>query len=274
MPLYVGKAANLRQRVRSYFSGDDRRKIGNLLRETVAVRHQVAGSTLEAAVVEARLIHRLRPRYNRQGTQWRSAAFVALTLAEAFPRLKVVREPRADGSLYLGPLPTPRQAAAVVEAIHTAVPLRRCTERLGPRRALPLRVDPCLPAQLGVAHCPCSGRTDPAAYAATVDQVVEGLTVRPATLLDPLRQRLAELADARRYEEAALVRDRAGALAAALRRQRGLRALAESGRVRLRLPGGVTAELMDGILVASGEELAGQGSLAVRRHPATGRPHL
>jgi DNA polymerase-3 subunit epsilon len=261
VPLYVGKAANLRQRVRSYFSGDDRRKIGNLLRETVAVRHQIASSTLEAAVVEARLIHRLRPRYNRQGTQWRAAPFVALTLAEAFPRLKVVREPRADGSLYLGPLPTPRQAAAIVEAIQTAVPLRRCTERLGPRRPVPVRADPCLPAQLGVAHCPCSGRTDPAAYAATVDQVVEGLTVRPGALLDPLRQRLAELADARRYEEAALVRDRAGALAAALRRQRGLGALAASGRVRLRLPGGVTAELMDGILMSSCEEIDGQSAL-------------
>jgi DNA polymerase-3 subunit epsilon len=272
VPLYVGKAANLRQRVRSYFSGDDRRKIGNLLRETVAVRHQVAGSTLEAAVVEARLIHRLRPRYNRQGTQWRAAPFVALTLAEAFPRLKVVREPRADGSFYLGPLPTPRHAAAVVEAIQTAVPLRRCTERLGPRRALPLRADPCLPAQLGVAHCPCSGRTDPSVYAAAVEQVVEGLTVRPGTLLDPLQQRLAELADARRYEEAALLRDRAGALAGALRRQRGLRALAASGLIRLRLPGGVTAELMDGILLTSGAEVAGQAALPFDVTPPRGRP--
>ena len=102
-PLYVGKAANLRQRVRSYFSGDDRRKVGNLLRETVGVRHHVASSTLEAAVVEARLIHRLQPRYNRQGTQWRAAPYVALTLAEPFPRLKVVKAARADGSLYLGP---------------------------------------------------------------------------------------------------------------------------------------------------------------------------
>ena len=137
MPLYVGKATNLRQRVRSYFSGDDRRKVGNLLRETVAVRHQVAGSTLEAAVLEARLIHHLRPRYNRQGDAVARCAFIKLTLGEPFPRLKVVREPRADGSLYLGPLPTPRQAAAVVEAIETVAPLRRCTARLGPRRPPP-----------------------------------------------------------------------------------------------------------------------------------------
>ena len=76
---------------------------------------------------------------------------------------------------------------------------------------------------------------------------------------NPLR--LAELADARRYEEAALLRDRAGALAGALRRQRGVRALAASGRVRLRLPGGVTAELIDGILLTSGDEIGGQAAL-------------
>ena len=69
-----------------------------------------------------------------------------------------------------------------------------------------------------------------------------------------------------------LVRDRAGALAAALRRQRGLRALAASGRVRLRLPGGITAELMDGILLGSGEQIAGQGALPVRHHPALRPP--
>ena len=249
VPLYVGKAANLRQRVRSYFSGDDRRKIGNLLRETVGVRHHVVTSTLEAAVVEARLIHRLQPRYNRQGTRWRAAPFVALTLGERFPRLKVVRVPRADGSLYLGPLPSTQHATAVVEAIQTVAPLRRCTETLGPRTTLPRRADPCLPAQLGVALCPCAGAGEAEAYRRVVQTVVEGLTTRPDALLEPLRWRLAELAEARRFEEAALVRDRAGALASALRRQRRVATLRSSGRVRLVLPGGAVAELEGGILV-------------------------
>ena len=249
VPLYVGKAANLRQRVRSYFAGDDRRKIGNLLRETVGVRHHVVTSTLEAAVVEARLIHRLQPRYNRQGTRWRAAPFVALTLGERFPRLKVVRVPRADGSLYLGPLPSTQHATAVVEAIQTVAPLRRCTETLGPRTTLPRRADPCLPAQLGVALCPCAGAGEAEAYRRVVQTVVEGLTTRPDALLEPLRWRLAELAEARRFEEAALVRDRAGALASALRRQRRVATLRSSGRVRLVLPGGAVAELEGGILV-------------------------
>ena len=236
-PLYVGKATNLRQRVRSYFSGDDRRKVGNLLRETAGVRYRVVRSTLEAAVVEARLIHRLQPRYNRQGTRRGAAAFVALTLAERFPRLKIVRAARTDGSLYLGPLPSSQQAAAVVEAIHTVAPLRRCTERLGARRPLPLRADRCLPAQLGVARCPCAGDGGPEDYRAIVDLVVDGLTSRPAALFDPLAHRMSELAASRRYEEAALVRDRAAALAGALRRQRRVAMLQTSGNLRLGLPG-------------------------------------
>jgi DNA polymerase-3 subunit epsilon len=248
VPLYVGKAANLRQRVRSYFAGDDRRKIGNLLRETAGVRHHVVTSTLEAAVVEARLIHRLQPRYNRQGTRWRAAPFVALTLGERFPRLKVVRAPRADGSLYLGPLPSAQHATAVVEAIQTVAPLRRCTESLGPRVTLPRRTDPCLAAQLGVALCPCAQPDRVEEYRRVVQVVVDGLTTRPDALLDPLRWRLAELAEARRFEEATLVRDRAGALAGALRRERRMATLRASGRVRLVLPGGAIAELDGGIL--------------------------
>jgi DNA polymerase-3 subunit epsilon len=78
---------------------------------------------------------------------------------------------------------------------------------------------------------------------------VEGLTVRPATLLDPLSRRIAALAGDRRYEEAALVRDRAAALAGALRRQRRLDALRSSGRVGLVMPDGELAELHNGILV-------------------------
>src|SRR4029078_12740614 len=83
--LYVGKATNLRSRVRSYFSSDDRRKIGGLLRETQSVDHVVCRSTLEAAVLEARLIAAYLPRYNRQGTGQRRYVYVKLTLNEPFP---------------------------------------------------------------------------------------------------------------------------------------------------------------------------------------------
>ena len=89
--LYVGKASNLRTRVRSYFSGDERRKIGQLLRETHRIDHVVAPGPLEAAVLEVRLIHEHLPRFNRQAKTWRRYAYLKLTLNERFPRLSVVK---------------------------------------------------------------------------------------------------------------------------------------------------------------------------------------
>jgi DNA polymerase-3 subunit epsilon len=242
-PLYVGKASNLRSRVRSYFSTDTRRKIGSLLREVGRIDHTVCHGTLDAAVMELRLIQELRPRYNAQG-KGQGTAYLKLT-TDRFPRLSVVRDVRPDGAFYLGPLPSSRVAQLVVEAVQTAVPLRRCSERIG---KVPHRAAACTPAQLGVAECPCSGTIDAAAYALLVERVVVGLTDRPDLLLTPLADRMAALATAERFEEAADVRDRADALATALRRHRRLDALRHSGTLVLDAPGETRVELRGGRL--------------------------
>ena len=100
--LYVGKATNLRARVRSYFSTEDRRKVPQLLRETMSIEHRVCRGPFEAAIRELRLIQRLEPRFNRQSKSWRRYSYLKLT-AERFPRLMVTRVARPDGSSYLGP---------------------------------------------------------------------------------------------------------------------------------------------------------------------------
>jgi DNA polymerase-3 subunit epsilon len=246
--LYVGKAVNLRRRVRSYFSSDDRRKIGPLLRELATIDHIVCAGELEAAVLEVRLIHQLGPRYNRRTKHWRGYAYLKLTLNERFPRLSVVRAARpGDGCLYVGPLPSSRAATLIAEAVQSAVPLRRCTAR----PCSVVRESPCTAAQLGVAVCPCAGLIDETDYAAIVEQTVVGLTSDPTTLLDPLAQRMQALAEAGRYEEAADVRDRAAALSRALRRQRQFDALRRAGRVEVQVPGECSAVLEDGLLCAS-----------------------
>ncbi|MCB0970717.1 MAG: DEDD exonuclease domain-containing protein [Acidimicrobiales bacterium] len=242
--LYVGKATDLRARVRSYFSSDDRRKIGQLLRETERIDHVECPSPLEAAVLEVRLIHRLEPRFNRQATTWRRYAYLKLT-AERFPRLSVVRAIRDDGATYLGPLPSSSAARRVAEAIETAVPLRRCTATPSRRRP---RSAPCAAAQLGVATCPCAGTVDEAAYAELVEVVRRGLREDPALLLGPLEARMHALAAQERFEEAADVRDRAAALAGALRRQQRFDALRRAGRVVLEVDGRSRAELYRGRL--------------------------
>ena len=245
--LYVGKAANLRSRVRSYFSTDERRKIAQLLRETHRIDHQVCRNGLEAAVLELRLIHEHLPRFNQQGTRSSRYPYVKLTLDERFPRLSVVRAVKDDGALYLGPVSSSKRARRLIEAIETASPVRRCTTRSTARADKPV----CTAAQIGVAACPCSGHTSPEEYRQVVADLVDGLTTDPDRLLSPLQHRIRDLAVEERYEEAGDVRDRAEALAGALRRQRRFDLLRRAGRVRFRF-GTSWAELDEGRLTGCG----------------------
>ncbi len=245
--LYVGKAANLRSRVRSYFSTDERRKVAQLLRETHQIDHQVCRNGLEAAVLELRLIHQHLPRFNHQGTRSSRYPYVKLTLDERFPRLSVVRRLKDDGALYLGPVSSGKQARRLIEAIETASTVRRCTTKSTARTSKPV----CTAAQIGVACCPCSGHTSETAYREVVVDLVKGLTSEPQRLLAPLDARLSTLAAEERYEEAADVRDRAAALSGALRRQRRFDLLRRAGRLRIEFANS-WAEITNGRLTTCG----------------------
>jgi len=251
--LYVGKATNLRARVRSYFSTEQRRKVTQLLREMEAIDHIVCDGPLEAAVLEVRLIHQHMPPFNRRSKTWRRYAYLKLTLDERFPRLSVVRKVKdGDGALYLGPLPSTGAGRLLAEAIETAVPIRRCTAK-PPRQP---RAAPCAPAQLGVSLCPCSGQVSDIEYDNVVNRLVRGLTSEPSLVLDPLADRMEALANAERFEEAADTRDRAAALARALARQRRLEALRRSGRLEIEDADGrrvilAAGRLLDGPLFAT-----------------------
>jgi DNA polymerase-3 subunit epsilon len=234
--LYVGKATNLRARVRSYFAGDDRRKVPQLLRETARIDHRVCAGPFEAAVRELRLIQELQPRFNRHAKAFSKYVYLRLT-SERFPRLSVARSVRLDEPDVLGPFPSAHAAHLVREAIETAVPLRRCRERLG-RRAEPAPGPPCVPAQLGVATCPCRGHVDDDTYADLVALVRRGLTAQPDVLLRPLAERMRRYARAERFEEAAATRGRLAALARALDQHRRVHALRRVGRLVLDTPEG------------------------------------
>jgi DNA polymerase III subunit epsilon len=145
--LYVGKATDLRRRVRGYFGGDDRRRIADLVRQTARIDHEVCATSLEAEVAELRAIHADLPRFNRRSRLPRRPAFVKLT-PERFPRLSIVRVARDDGGTYLGPLPSRRVAERIVDALCDAAPIRRCTDRIGPRSRVPAF------ALAGMGRCP------------------------------------------------------------------------------------------------------------------------
>ena len=228
--LHVGRATNVRTKVRSYFAGRQRGALLQLLRELATIDHVECAHELEASVRERRLIRRHRPRFNPTANP---SVFVRVT-RERFPRIAVVRTRPADGSAFLGPFPSTLWAQRVKEAIEAAVPLRRCTRRIGARVRL---------------SCACSGAVDGATYATVVERVVAGLTDDATPLITSLTTHIDALVRDDRFEEADRLRDRLTALTAALDRQRRLDMLRRAGRVRITVAG-KAVEIDAGRLVA------------------------
>jgi DNA polymerase-3 subunit epsilon len=248
--LYVGKAKDLRARVRSYFSGDSRSKVAELVRELAAIDHLRCASELEAGVREVRLIQRHRPRYNRRSRNPERYCYLKLT-RERFPRLSLVRKVLADGARYLGPFPSSGQAELVKSAIEDALPLRRCTSRLGPRVRLPA----CALLELGRCLGPCGGGVEETAYApvvASLETALEGGDPEP--LLGPLRRKMVAYAAEQRYEQAAATRDRLEALSRALAESRRRSTLLGTRELVVALPrrtGSEVTVIRDGQLAAA-----------------------
>ncbi|MEX1038531.1 MAG: DEDD exonuclease domain-containing protein [Acidimicrobiia bacterium] len=242
--IYVGKATNLRQRVRQYFYGDTRKTIGNMMREMASIDHQVCPTVLEAEVTELRLIHAHRPRYNRRSRPPKASHFVRVT-REQFPRLSVVRTVKEDALVHLGPFRSKKAADLVMAAIWDAIPVRRCRGRPASRGGS------CAPAQLGVAMCPCDGNLDPGAYARVIDDLLTGLNHQPEILLAPLRARMEQYSFEQRFEEAGWARDRHNALARALLRRQQWVALESAGLFEAVSAAGEHVLVDRGILVAT-----------------------
>lgn len=235
--IYVGKASNLRARVRSYFAGDDRRRTDDMLRDLVAIDHVATANELEASVRELRLITEHRPRYNRRSQPPRSMHWVTVT-DERLPRISITRSPER-GLCALGPFRSRSHAESVMHAIWDASPIRRCTR---PGRG-------CDYAQLGIAVCPHAGDVTDAEYDRIVHDLVDALGRDPAPLLARLRRRLESLAAHARFEEAARCRDGWRRLAASIDHRRAWDALRRAGVV-IAQRDGITVEIHSGRLAA------------------------
>jgi DNA polymerase-3 subunit epsilon len=221
-PLYVGTSRNLRTRVRQYFvASETRSRMGEMVGLAERVDPIPCAHALEAQVRELRLIAAHKPRYNKRSKFPERAVWLKLT-SEPFPRLSVVRDKKADGASYLGPLRNQRQAEAVRDAIHDAVPLRQCTDRLSLRRAVRVA---CVLAGIGRCSAPCEGNASVAEYEALVSLVASAWTGDVRPLVAPLQHKLAALADEQRFEQAATVRDRIAAVVRACARMQRMEAL-------------------------------------------------
>ena len=215
--LYVGKATDLRARVRSYFYGDPRRRIRDLLRQTQEVTFETFPTMLEAEVAEVRAITREMPPHNRAGKR-RATWYVKVGKDKISP----TRVPKDDGRVYLGPLPSIKHARLLIDALRDAAAIHRCAD--------PRKCGGCAFAELGR----CSG-TDRERHVEEVALVERALRGDSTPIFEQLAARMKRLARQERYEEAAELRDRAAALQRALERHAEVRALLDAGCVRLRV---------------------------------------
>ncbi|GLZ47412.1 DNA polymerase III subunit epsilon [Actinomycetospora sp. NBRC 106375] len=230
--LYVGTSGDLRRRVRSYFTGGDKRaRIKEMIGLVERVDWVVCAHALEAEVRELRLLAGHAPRYNRRSRFPHRGWWVALT-DEPFPRLSVVRTPRADA---IGPFTRRPNAVDAVAALQDAVRLRPCTQRIPARGA---SGTPCALHEMGRCAAPCAGHLDVEAYRPVVDDARALVRGNDDAGLRRLSATVTELAAAERFEDAAAHRDRLAELAHALGRVQRLSAVAAAPEMIAARPDG------------------------------------
>ncbi|MBI4966118.1 MAG: excinuclease ABC subunit UvrC [Desulfomonile tiedjei] len=205
--LYVGKAGNLRNRVRSYFvqGRDERPKIQFLMPRVDSIQTILTQTEKEALILENNLIKQHRPRFNVNLRDDKSFFSLRLNVSHPFPRLTLVRTQRVkpDGERYFGPYSSARDARITLNFIRRLFPLRQCTER-----QLATCKRPCLNCQMKRCLCPCAGKVDPEEYARMVQGVTLLLQGRSEDLIKSLKRGMEEAAADLRFEEAARIRDR------------------------------------------------------------------
>ncbi|MET9343577.1 DEDD exonuclease domain-containing protein [Nonomuraea sp. NPDC003804] len=219
--LYIGKSTNLRNRVRSYFTASETRpRIREMIGIAEQVRHIVCATPLEAEVRELRLIGGAKPRYNRRSRFPEKVVWLKLT-DEPFPRLSIVRELKDDGAAYLGPFTSAKAADDARTALHDAVPLRQCTERLTLRTRRPA----CVLHEMGRCGAPCEGLETPADYAVHVASARRAMATDVSLVFTALEARMERLSVEQRYEEASVDRDRLASYVRTAARMQRLTAL-------------------------------------------------
>ncbi|MFQ3610157.1 MAG: excinuclease ABC subunit UvrC [Fimbriimonadales bacterium] len=216
--LYVGKAVNLRQRVRSYFqkSAHHPPKVQRLTREATDLEWIVTDTELEALILEANLIKKHKPKYNVLMKDDKSYPYLCLTLGEKFPRLLVTRKVRKDGSRYFGPFANSSAVWSTHQLLHRTFPLIPCGKVWSGEAVQ----RPCLYYHLGQCLAPCAGFANPEEYRRLVEQVVQFLEGRGDELIHKLEQEMHDAAERLEFERAKYLRDRIFALKAILERQK------------------------------------------------------
>lgn len=214
--IYVGKAVNLKNRVRSYFHGAHEPKVAAMVSRVDDFELMLCQTNFEALTLECNLIKKHRPFYNILLRDDKQYPYLRIDLNEPFPRLTLARriDPR-DKAKYFGPYICATSVRQVMDEVRRFFPLRSCS------LSLPLKTPkrPCVHHQIGRCLAPCAGKVSEQEYDRILKRVIDFLNGDARELMNELKREMAEASERMEYEQAAMLRDKLNDMKAIMDRQ-------------------------------------------------------
>ena len=215
--LYVGKAANLHQRVRSYFSAGQKLspKLQRMVARVEDIDFFVTGSEQEALILELNLIKRHRPHYNVRLKDDKTFPYLKITIDADWPRVHVTRRLEETGGRYFGPFTSAKSVHQTLKVLKGIFPFRSCRKSI---TGTDLR--PCL--EYHIHHClgPCIGAVSKEEYAGVIKQIILFIEGKQELVVHELQSKMDKAAEALDFEKAALLRDQIQAIEKVVEGQR------------------------------------------------------
>lgn len=211
--IYVGKAKNLRNRVKSYFikSQPSNPKLTALVSKIHDVEVIVTPSEVEALILEANLIKKLKPRYNASLKDDKSYPYIAIT-NEPFPRVFSTRKIKMDGTRYFGPYTDAHSLKQTLKLIRDVFMVRSCKYYIDDEVIRKGKIKVCLDYHIKKCGGPCEGLVSKEEYNRMIEQVIQLLNGKIDSLVESLKEQMERLANELKFEEAAILRDKIKAL--------------------------------------------------------------
>lgn len=217
--IYVGKAVNLKNRVRQYFRENTKHtaKIRQMVSHISYFEYIITDSELEALVLECNLIKEHSPKYNTMLKDDKTYPFIKVTTHEAYPRVFVSRDIKHGTGRFFGPYTSSKAVNDTIELLCKLYKIRTCNRRL-PKDTGKER--PCLNYHIGQCSAPCQGYIDEETYRKAIDEVIEFLNGNHTKILGNLMDSMKECAQNMQYEEAAKYRDLIGSVKQVAQKQK------------------------------------------------------
>ena len=214
--IYVGKAKNLRNRVKSYFqeSKDHSAKTVALVRHIFEIEYLLTKTEVEAFLLEASLIKKHRPKYNIRLKDDKSYPYIQLSWQDNFPRLYLSRKVKKDGSLYFGPYTSGGAVFGTIRFLNRLFKIRDCTDHV-----FKTRTRPCMTHQIGRCSAPCVELISREEYRSDIEGAKDFLKGRSKKLIKDLERKMFVAADEEKFEVAARMRDSMQAIKAIIAKQ-------------------------------------------------------